>query len=502
MDENMDATTPRPLPAGPPGFHLLAKPSGSTCNIDCTYCFFLSKEALYPNEKSRMSDETLETYIRQLLESHRVPQVTVAWQGGEPTLMKLPFFEKAVELVEKYRRPGQTVLHTFQTNGILLDDDWCAFFKKHGFLVGLSVDGPRELHDTYRLDRRKQGTFDRVMGGWQALRRHGVDFNVLCTVNAANQAHGRDVYRYFRDELGATWVQFIPVVERATPETLEIANQGWSDQPGRKRLLYTQTGNLVTERTVGGEQYGRFLVDVFEEWVRHDVGKVYVQLFDVTLEAMFDRHLLCIHAPTCGYGPALEANGDLYSCDHFVEPGSLLGNIHQTHMLELIASPAQRKFGQDKRDTLTAQCRACPVRNVCNGGCPKDRFALSKDGEPGQNYLCPGLELFFTHTRPAFTAMGQLLRQGHAPAGIMASLAAEDARRDPYEPCPCRGGKKFRFCHGARSERSPSRGTGPGSQAPRRERVPGPPASAMSPATPSDANGSPNSSEAGDARPR
>jgi len=445
----------------PPAFHLLAKPTGATCNIDCTYCFFLSKEALYPNEKSRMSAATLEAYIRQLLESHRTPQVTVAWQGGEPTLMKVEFFRQAVALVEKYRRPGQTVQHTFQTNGLLLDDDWCTFFKEHDFLVGLSVDGPRELHNTYRVDRRGQGTFDLVMRGWQALRRHAVEFNILCTVNAANQEHGRTVYRFFRDELGARWVQFIPIVERATAETIDIANQGWSEQPGRQRLLYTQTGNLVTERTVGGMQYGRFLVDVFEEWVRHDVGKVYVQLFDVTLEAYFGRHLLCIHAPTCGYGPALEHNGDLYSCDHFVEPRFKLGNIHETHMLELVASPAQRKFGDDKRDTLTAQCQGCEVRALCNGGCPKDRFALSRDGEPGQNYLCLGLELFFTHTRPAMQAMVGLLQQGRPPADVMALIAAEDDRRGKYQLCPCGSGRKFKFCHGNKAPQSPFSGMSP-----------------------------------------
>jgi uncharacterized protein len=451
-----------PLPAdGPPGFHLLAKPSGSTCNIDCTYCFFLSKEALYPNDKSRMSQATLEAYIRQLLESHRVPQVTVAWQGGEPTLMKLEFFQRAVEIVEKYRRPGQTVQHTFQTNGLLLDDDWCAFFKQHNFLVGLSVDGPRELHDTYRLDRRGKGTFDLVMKGWAALRKHDVDFNILCTVNAANQHHGRAVYRFFRDELQATWVQFIPVIERATEQTIQVANKGWSEVPGQKRVLYTQTGNLVTERTVGAEQYGTFLIDVFEEWVRRDVGKVYVQLFDVTLEAFFGRHLLCIHAPTCGYGPALEHNGDLYSCDHFVEPKYLLGNIHQTHMLKLVASPEQRQFGQNKRDSLTKQCQTCKVRNWCNGGCPKDRFALSKDGEPGQNYLCAGLEKFFMHTGPTFNVMAQLFKKGHPPAEVMGSIAALDAQRDPHQPCPCGSGKKFRFCHGDRDPKTPFSGVAP-----------------------------------------
>jgi uncharacterized protein len=462
-----------PLPAvGPPGFHLLAKPSGSTCNIDCTYCFFLSKEALYPNEKSRMSEATLEAYIRQLLESHRVPEVTVAWQGGEPTLMKLEFFQRSIELVEKYRKPGQVVQHTFQTNGILLDDDWCTFFKQHNFLVGLSVDGPRELHDVYRVDRRGQGTFDKVMQGWRSLKQHDVDFNILCTVNAANQHHGRDVYRFFRDELGAKWVQFIPIIERATEQTIAIANQGWSEQPGgKKRLLYTQTGNLVTARSVGGEQYGRFMVDVFEEWVRHDVGEVYVQLFDVTLEAYFGRHLLCIHAPTCGYGPALEYNGDLYSCDHFVEPEYRLGNIHETHMLALVASPEQRKFGEDKRDTLTAQCLRCEVRSLCNGGCPKDRFALSRDGDAGHNYLCAGLELFFKHTMPAMQVMAGLIQQRRYPAEIMALIAADDAKRGPYHPCACGSGKKFRFCHGNRTPNSPFSGVSPAMAASQAERV-------------------------------
>ncbi|MGA8893070.1 MAG: anaerobic sulfatase maturase [Anaeromyxobacteraceae bacterium] len=440
-----------PSAASPPAFHLLAKPSGSTCNIDCTYCFFLSKDALYPGDRQRMSEATLEAYIRQLLEAHRTPQVTVAWQGGEPTLMGLPFFARAVELVEKYRRPGQEVQQTFQTNGILLDDDWCAFFKRNGFLVGLSVDGPRELHDAYRRDKRGQGTFDKVMEGWRHLRKHDVPFNVLCTVNAANQEHGRDVYRFFRDELGATWIQFIPIVERATAETLAVANLGWSDRPGRSpRPLYTQSGALVTERSVGGAAYGRFLVDVFEEWVRRDVGRVFVQLFDVTLEAHFGRHLLCIHAPTCGYGPALEHNGDLYTCDHFVEPGQELGNIHETPLVQLVASPKLRRFGDDKRDRLTRQCQGCEVRFLCNGGCPKDRFATSRDGEPGHNYMCAGLEHFFLHTRPAMQQMLELLRAGRAPAEVMDGVAGEDARRDPYAPCPCGGGRKFKFCHGDR----------------------------------------------------
>jgi uncharacterized protein len=447
MPQAIESTRP---PNSPPRFHLLAKPSGSTCNIDCKYCFFLSKEALYPNDKQRMSQETLETYIRQLLESHRTPEVTVAWQGGEPTLMKLEFFRHSVELVEKYRQPGQVVQQTFQTNGILLDDEWCAFFKEHNFLVGLSVDGPREIHNANRVDRGGQGTFDKVMKGWRKLREHNVDFNILCTVNSANQYHGRTVYRFFRDELGAQWVQFIPIIERATQDTIQLANLGWSERPGEKRLLYTQSGDMVTDRSVDGKQYGQFMIDIFEEWVRHDIGNVYVQLFDVTLEAYFGRHLLCIHAPTCGYGPALEHNGDLYSCDHFVEPNFRLGNIHETHMLTLVSSAAQRKFGDDKRDMLTAQCKSCEVRPLCNGGCPKDRFVLSRDGEPGQNYLCAGLELFFKHTMPAMRTMAQLLQQRRAPSDIMA-MTAESDKLARHQPCPCGSGRKLRQCHGNES---------------------------------------------------
>lgn len=450
----MDISLPDPAIAAqaPPRFHLLAKPSGSTCNIDCRYCFFLSKEALYPDDRHRMSAQTLQAYIRQLMESHRAPEVTVAWQGGEPTLMGLEFFREAVALVERHRRPGQQVTQTFQTNGIALDDDWCAFLKSQGILVGLSVDGPREIHDTNRVTRAGQGTFDLVMKGLDRLRAHQVDFNILCTVNAANQAHGRRVYRFFRDELGASWIQFIPIVERATDETIHIANLGWSQGPREKRLLYTQTGTRVTDRSVGPAQYGAFLVDVFEEWIRHDVGRVFVQLFDVTLEARFGRHKLCIHAPTCGKGPALEHNGDLYSCDHFVEPGHRLGNIHQTHLIELMASPAQRRFGEDKRDTLTRQCRECEVRPWCNGGCPKDRFARSSDGEAGHNHLCEGLYRFFTHTAPWMERMAALHAGGRAPAEVMREVAAQDRARGAYAPCPCGSGRKLRFCHGARPE--------------------------------------------------
>ena len=429
-------------------FHLLAKPSGSACNLDCAYCFFLSKAALYPQGDSRMADATLAAYLRQLLDAHPGPVVTVAWQGGEPTLIGLDFFRRAVALAEQYRRPGQQIEHTLQTNGVLLDDEWCAFLKANNFLVGISLDGPPELHDAYRRNRGGQGTFDQARRGWERLRQHGVDANILCTVNAANQDHGRRVYRFFRDELGGRHLQFIPIVERATAETLAIANEGWHERPGGRRPLYTQSGSLVTSRSVGGEPYGRFLVDIYEEWIRRDVGRVFVQLFDAALNAFFGQYPLCVHAPVCGAALALEYNGDLYTCDHFVEPDYLLDNIHAMPLSELVASPRQRAFGAAKRDRLTAQCRACDVRSLCHGGCPKDRFVPSRDGEPSHNYLCAGLYRFFSHVQPTMRLMAQMVQRGYYADGIMAHVAAEDAKRGRNDPCPCRSGRKFKRCHG------------------------------------------------------
>jgi uncharacterized protein len=401
-------------------FHLLAKPSGSVCNLDCKYCFFLSKEALYPDSDFRMADSLLETYIRQLLEAHgREAEVNVAWQGGEPTLMGLEFFKRSVALAEKYKKPGQRLLHTMQTNGTKLDDEWCAFFKAHNFLIGLSVDGPREIHDTYRVNKGGAGSFDQVMRGWQMLTKHNVDFNILCTVHAANQDRPLEIYRFFRDELGAQYIQFIPIVERATAQFLPLANIGWSGRPGEKRPLYIQAGNLVTERSVGGEQYGRFLCAIFDEWIQRDVGQVFLQIFDTTLGAHLGQYSLCIFAPTCGSALALEHNGDLYACDHYVEPDYLLGNIQETHLIELLASDKQRQFGLDKRETLPRYCRECTVRFACNGGCPRNRFIQTPDGEDGLNYLCSGYKLFFNHVNRPMKMMAGLLRQGRYADEIM-----------------------------------------------------------------------------------
>jgi uncharacterized protein len=428
-------------------FHLLAKPTGSVCNLDCTYCFFLSKEALYPGDRSRMADETLEAYVRQLLDGHDGEQVTVAWQGGEPTLMGLDFFRRAMELVHQHRAPGQEIVHTIQTNGTLLDDEWAAFFAEHGFLVGLSIDGPEAMHDAYRVWKNGRGSHAEVLAAWRLLADHGVDVNILCTLHAANVEHPVELYRYFRDELDARHLQFIPILERATEVTLELANQGWSSTKNRRRLLYTQTGDRVTERSVQPAQYGEFLVGVFEQWIRGDVGTVFVQMFDTALGAHVGQYSLCIHAPTCGRALALEHNGDLYSCDHYVEPDFLLGNIAETPMAELVDSPKQQAFGRAKLELLPRQCIECDVRFACNGGCPKDRFAVTADGEPGLNYLCPSFQRFFGHTTGAFGRMADLLRAGRHADEIMAEVAAADARVGRNEPCPCGSGRKHKACH-------------------------------------------------------
>jgi uncharacterized protein len=415
-------------------FSLLAKPTGPICNLDCTYCYFLSKEALYPHDRFRMADETLEEYLRQLLESQTGPEVTVAWQGGEPTLMGLAFFRRSLDLVERYRRPGQRVAHTIQTNATLLDDDWAEFFKEHDFLVGVSLDGPQRLHDAYRVDKRGRGSFSRVIGGYETLRRHGVDINVLCTVNAANQHHPLEVYRFFRDDLEVEHIQFIPIVERVEEAILPLANGGWRSNRDGKRPLYVQKGNRVTDRSVDAAAYGTFLTTIFDEWLQHDIGRVYVQHFDVALASWHDvPGGLCVFAPTCGYALAIEHNGDLYSCDHFVEPDHRLGNILDVPLGTLVESRRQEAFGQAKALTLPEYCRACEVRFACNGGCPKNRFIATPDGESGLNYLCPAYKVFFNHIDTPMRIMDGLLRKGLAPSLVTEILRSGDRPRLPSE---------------------------------------------------------------------
>jgi uncharacterized protein len=413
----------------PPAFHVLIKPTGAICNLDCKYCFFLSKEMLYPGSRFQMAEDLLETYLKQLLESHRAPEVDVAWQGGEPTLMGLDFFKRSIDLVNGLKRPEQKIQYTIQTNGTLLDDEWCAFLKENNLLVGLSMDGPKDLHDVYRVNKGGAGSFDQVMRGVNFLKKHQVDFNILCTVHAANQDHPLQVYRFFRDELGAQFIQFIPIIERASASTLPIANLGWSDRPGGDRPLYINEGNLVTERSVDAQAYGKFLIAIFDEWVKEDVGRVYVQHFDSALANWVGvPGAVCIFAETCGNAVALEHNGDLYSCDHFVEPAHKLGNIRETHLIQLLASPQQIKFGQDKKNTLPRYCRECEVRFACHGECPKNRFIKSPDGEDGLNYLCAGYKAFFTHIDGTMKIMAGLLHRGRYADEIMQMSAGEKAR--------------------------------------------------------------------------
>nr|MBC7245359.1 anaerobic sulfatase maturase [Chloroflexota bacterium] len=363
----------------PPAFHVMVKPRGALCNLHCSYCYYLSKEMLYPESRFRMTTEMLELFTRQYIQAQSVPEVTFAWQGGEPTLMGLDFFRLAVTLQKKYRKPGMRVCNTLQTNGTTLTREWCRFFREHNFLIGVSLDGPRELHDAYRRDKRDAPTFDRVMNGLALLKQYGVEFNILAAVHAANAAHPLEVYRFLRDEVGAKFIQFIPIV-------------------ARMNALDGQENVRVTGYSVGGRQYGDFLIAIFDEWIRQDIGRVSVQIFDVALAAWLgEQPGLCVFGKTCGMAMALEHNGDLYACDHFVEPTHLLGNIQRVPLLEMVGSERQWQFGQAKRTTLPRYCRGCKVRFVCNGGCPKDRFIRTPDGEPGLNYLCEGFKAFFAY---------------------------------------------------------------------------------------------------------
>lgn len=400
-------------------YHLLAKPAGAACNLGCTYCFFLSKENLYPDESHLMDDATLETYLRQLMESSPGPQVEVAWQGGEPMLRGLAFYRRSVQLAQKYRRPHQQVLHTMQTNGTLVDEEWAAFFKENGYLVGISFDGPQALHDQYRIDKKGRGSFEQVLRGWNCLQRHGVDVNVLCTVHAANASEPLQVYRFFRDELNAQYIQLIPIVERATEQTIRLANRGWGGMRGKDRPLYQQKGSLATARSVTADSFGAFLIAIFDEWVRRDVGRVFVTNFDVALGSWLGQHNSCVVAPRCGASLALEHNGDVYACDHYVEPRHRLGNIRDKPLRDLVASNKQRRFGDAKFDSLPSFCRECPVLFACYGECPRNRFIRTPDGQPGLNYLCAGYKAFFAHIDGPMRKMAELLRAGRYADEIM-----------------------------------------------------------------------------------
>jgi uncharacterized protein len=426
-----------PQPAAPSAFHVMLKPRGAICNLDCAYCYYLSKERLYPGSRFRMSDTLLEEYTRQYIEAQPVPEVTFAWQGGEPTLMGLDFFRRAIGFQQRYRRPGMRIHNALQTNGVTLDEAWCGFFREHDFLIGISLDGPRDLHDAYRVDKGGRPTFERAMAGMELLKKHGVEFNVLTTVHAANADHPLEVYRFLRDEAGTGFIQFIPIIEH-------------DNEAG------SQASEQVSARSVTGRQYGDFLIAIFDEWVRQDVGRVFVQIFDAALAAWLgQRPGLCIFEETCGTALAMEHNGDLYACDHFVEPGHKLGNMQDMPLAEMVGSEPQRQFGLAKRDRLPRHCRECQVRFVCNGGCPKNRILHTPNGEPGLNHLCVGYKAFFTHIDGPMRIMAAELRAGRPAAKVMLLLAQEEAevqhrfaRAGRNAPCPCGSGRKFKRCHG------------------------------------------------------
>jgi uncharacterized protein len=411
-------------------FHILTKPVGPICNLDCKYCFYLEKENLYPGENQwRMSDAVLEQYIRQYIRSQPANDIHFAWQGGEPTLLGVDFFRKAVALQKKFAG-SKIISNAIQTNGTLLDDQWCEFLATNNFLVGLSIDGPAEMHDAYRVDKRQELTFGKVMQGLEFLKKHRVEFNTLTVVNRINSQAPLEVYRFLKS-IGSQYLQFIPLVERAATEESKATGLTFAEPPSWDRRRLAGSANeeesipIVTPWSVEATHYGNFLCAIFDEWVRHDVGTTFVQLFDTALgNWMGLGSSLCVFAEKCGAALAIEHNGDLYSCDHYVYPRYQLGNVMNQSLGAMVNSPAQTKFGNDKLDSLPKYCRECEVRFACNGECPKHRFIQTPAGEPGLNYLCAAYKKFFNHIDPHMKTMARLLRENRAPAEIMQLLTA------------------------------------------------------------------------------
>lgn len=399
--------------------HVLAKPVGPICDIECDYCFYLEKRALFDaHEHYRMPDEVLAAYVKQYVEDQPTAVVEFTWHGGEPTLLGIDFFQRVVDLQAPYRTQKE-IRNSLQTNGVRLDDAWCEFFKTNGFFIGISLDGPKDVHDRYRVDRRGEGTFERVMQGVRLLQKHQVEFNVLACVSRETAYHPLDVYRFFRDE-GIRYIQFTPIVERMPDEATEASGL-WLAPPA---LLDRQEPNTkVTSWTVEPEAYGDFLIAIYEEWVRKDVGEIFVMNFEWALTAWLgEPSPVCIFSQQCGRAVALEHDGSVFACDHYVYPEYKLGNVLSDDLGEMVEKSVATGFGPHKEQTLPRYCRECEVVQACWGGCPKHRFALTPDGEPGLHYLCAGYKKFFRHIRKYLRAMATLLENGLPASHVMQAI--------------------------------------------------------------------------------
>ena len=394
----------------------MAKPIGPVCNLACKYCFYLEKQNLFPdNEKYRMTDETLDIFVKNYIETNPAQEITFAWQGGEPTLMGIDFFKKAVELQKQYS-DGRKISNAFQTNGIVLDDEWCEFLAENHFLIGISIDGPPEINDAFRVDREGKPTTDIVLRAIEKMKKAGVTFNSLSCVNRLSGSKPLEVYNFLKS-IGVDFMQFTPIVERVPDEEAEKLGIDLAPPPD---LDEEPEASEVTKWSVQPRQYGNFLNSIFDEWVKKDVGKIFVQIFDVALSAWVGYPpSLCSFAPKCGNALILEHNGDVYACDHFMYPKYKRGNILNQSLEEIVFSPEQMKFGSDKLDALPEFCLKCNVRFVCNGGCPKQRFLITKQGDAGLNYLCAGYKKFFKHIDPDMQTMANLIRMGRPAADIM-----------------------------------------------------------------------------------
>lgn len=401
------------------GLHLVAKPVGPLCNLNCDYCFYLEKQSLYGNRQNyRMTDEVLSSFISNYIESQSTPVVEFVWQGGEPTLLGLDFFRRVVELQKPYTSQ-KTITNSLQTNGTLLDDEWCRFLKRYNFMVGLSLDGPREIHDRYRKNRQGNGSFEAVMQGLKRLQKHGVDYNVMASVGRETARHPLEVYRFFK-KVGVEFIQFVPIIERL-PGTAE--QQLGFNLAGPAALDREEPNVDVTTWTVLPEEYGDFLIAVYEDWIRNDVGTTFVMNFEWVLNAWIGNPSpVCSHAKQCGRSLVIEHNGDLYACDHYVYPQYRLGNILTDKLPDMVEASLQTGFGVSKETALPSWCRECDVLAACQGGCPKHRFIQSPQGEPGLHYLCVGYRKFFRHIRKYLRAMGTLLEHGFPVSEVMKAV--------------------------------------------------------------------------------